>query len=61
MKEKEIERLNILKLEENKLYASEKINYICGTIKYRHADIRTNKENQRGYNDGDSRHRIFRT
>lgn len=30
MKEKEIERLNLLKAEENKLYANEKINYICG-------------------------------
>ena len=30
MKEKEIERLNLLKEEENKLYANEKINYICG-------------------------------
>lgn len=30
MKEKEIERLNILKAEENKLYTNEKINYICG-------------------------------
>ena len=30
MKEKEIERLNILKEEENKLYDSGKINYICG-------------------------------
>ena len=30
MKEKEIERLNLLKSEENKLYADEKINYICG-------------------------------
>lgn len=30
LKEKEIERLNLLKLEENKLYENEKINYICG-------------------------------
>ena len=30
MKEKEIERLNILKAEENKLYLDERINYICG-------------------------------
>lgn len=30
MKEKEIERLNLLKAEENKLYKNEKINYICG-------------------------------
>ena len=30
LKEKEIERLNILKEEENKLYSSKKINYICG-------------------------------
>ena len=30
MKEKEIERLNNLKIEENKLYENEKINYICG-------------------------------
>ena len=30
MKEKEIERLNLLKEEENKLYESNKINYICG-------------------------------
>ena len=30
MKEKEIERLNLLKQEENKLYENEKINYICG-------------------------------
>ena len=30
MKEKEIERLNLLKLEENKLYENEKINTICG-------------------------------
>lgn len=30
MKEKEIERLNVLKAEEKKLYANEKINYICG-------------------------------
>ncbi len=30
MKEKEIERLNLLKLEENKLYDSKKIEYICG-------------------------------
>ena len=30
MKEKEVERLNILKEEENKLYDSGKINYICG-------------------------------
>lgn len=30
MKEKEIERLNILKAEENKLYENEKIKYICG-------------------------------
>ena len=30
MKEKEIERLNLLKEEENKLYADERINYICG-------------------------------
>lgn len=30
MKEKEIERLNILKEEEKKLYANDKINYICG-------------------------------
>ena len=30
MKEKEIERLNLLKVEENKLYADDKINYICG-------------------------------
>ncbi len=30
MKEKEIERLNILKSEENKLYENERINFICG-------------------------------
>ena len=30
MKEKEIERLNLLKAEENKLYKNEKIKYICG-------------------------------
>ena len=30
MKEKEIERLNLLKLEENKLYQNEQINFICG-------------------------------
>ena len=30
MKEKEIERLKLLKQEENKLYENEKINYICG-------------------------------
>lgn len=30
MKEKEIERLNLLKLEENKLYENEQINFICG-------------------------------
>lgn len=30
MKEKEIERLNILKSEENKLYENEKIKSICG-------------------------------
>ena len=30
MKEKEIERLNLLKEEENKLYLDGKINYICG-------------------------------
>lgn len=30
MKEKEIERLNLLKMEENKLYENEKINTICG-------------------------------
>ena len=30
MKEKEIERLNLLKEEENKLYQDERINYICG-------------------------------
>lgn len=30
MKEKEIERLNLLKEEENKLYANENIKYICG-------------------------------
>lgn len=30
MKEKEIERLNLLKLEENKLYENEKIKAICG-------------------------------
>lgn len=30
MKEKEIERLNILKAEENKLYTNQNINYICG-------------------------------
>lgn len=30
LKEKEIERLNNLKIEENKLYANEQINYICG-------------------------------
>ena len=30
MKEKEIERLNSLKEEENKLYANENIHYICG-------------------------------
>ena len=30
MKEKEIERLNLLKEVENKLYANENINYICG-------------------------------
>lgn len=30
MKEKEIERLNLLKEEENKLYESGKIEYICG-------------------------------
>ena len=30
MKEKEIERLNILKAEENKLYQNEKIKFVCG-------------------------------
>lgn len=30
MKEKEIERLNLLKAEENKLYENEKINFVCG-------------------------------
>ena len=30
MKEKEIERLNLLKEEENKLYKDDRINYICG-------------------------------
>lgn len=30
MKEKEIERLNILKAEENKLYENEKIKFVCG-------------------------------
>ena len=30
LKEKEIERLNLLKEVENKLYANENINYICG-------------------------------
>lgn len=30
MKEKEIERLNLLKLEENKLYQNDKIHTICG-------------------------------
>ena len=30
MKEKEIERLNALKAEENKLYLNDKIHYICG-------------------------------
>ena len=30
MKEKEIERLNLLKQEENKLYNDKKIKYICG-------------------------------
>lgn len=30
MKEKEIERLNALKIEENKLYEKEEINLICG-------------------------------
>lgn len=30
MKEKEFERLKLLKEEENKLYESGKINYICG-------------------------------
>ena len=30
MKEKEIERLTFLKLEENKLYQNEQINFICG-------------------------------
>lgn len=30
MKEKEIERLNLLKAEENKLYQNEKIELICG-------------------------------
>lgn len=30
MKEKEIERLNLLKEEENKLYSDGRINYICG-------------------------------
>ena len=30
MKEKELERLELLKVEENKLYESEKIKYICG-------------------------------
>lgn len=30
MKEKEIERLNLLKSEENKLYESKKVEYICG-------------------------------
>lgn len=30
MKEKEIERLNILKQEEKKLYESKKVKYICG-------------------------------
>ncbi len=30
LKEKEIERLNLLKIEENKLYQNENIEYICG-------------------------------
>jgi len=30
LKEKEIERLNILKEEENKLYQNEKIKFVCG-------------------------------
>lgn len=30
MKEKEVERLTLLKQEENKLYTDSKINYICG-------------------------------
>lgn len=30
MKEKEIERLNLLKAEENKLYENEKIKFVCG-------------------------------
>lgn len=30
LKEKEIERLNLLKAEENKLYENEKINFVCG-------------------------------
>lgn len=30
LKEKEIERLNILKAEENKLYENEKIKFVCG-------------------------------
>ena len=30
MKEKEEERLKLLKEEENKIYENEKINYICG-------------------------------
>lgn len=30
LKEKEIERLNLLKAEENKLYQNEKIELICG-------------------------------
>lgn len=30
MKEKEVERLNVLKSEENKLYENGKIEYICG-------------------------------
>lgn len=30
MKEKEIERLNLLKAEENRLYEKGEINYICG-------------------------------
>lgn len=30
LKEKEIERLNLLKAEENKLYQNEKIEFICG-------------------------------
>lgn len=30
LKEKEVERLTLLKQEENKLYTDSKINYICG-------------------------------